>query len=749
MNPQYITNTAPPPAQSVLQYSVSPDTVFISTDQQTMYASLTVTVFNPSQTETVTCMAFQFGFLVGAEYGDLTASAIGIQPSSDQTEWSISKTATEAPDNPNQYNYTVTPSAGGVHSLALAPEQSLYFHLNDIEINKAEASDSSGGEGVVPIFIMEMTGADPNNPQIVWGQVAISKETGSLGITSFGLAQPGPFDPGAAVTLSWTLMGADHWQLYDYDSDKLLYDSEKSSPPNETSYKDYPLRNTTYELVAFAGELFVVQTAQVMVKAARFVGEPYADPSEVEYNQTSMLNWQTQYASKLVITAAGFETVVLTAPPGQYDLFLQAPNNQLAVPPNTYTLTISGPGNSQDLRQVTVLLAFPSPVINTFTATTQVVGPGGTIDLSWGTSYGTIALLTQSMPGSGLQLPQIVATNSSEYKGSVYTVQPKGISTYTLLLRGQDNQQISSNQITAIGNAGTYPAAKQPVALASDGTYVWVTCGYMTVAALQRSDGTQPAKAFSIRAVDLAFDGTNIWALAMNQDFDGYVTTLRIDGNTIQAGPTSYQVDDSPSVMTYDYVNKCLWVICGNDGTSVFKLRLSDGKILGQFPAGEVAFDVIFDGTHVWVTDRPEGNLYVLNASDGSPAGEPFQQNPIPVGEGAAVLGYDGTYIWVANNLSNTLSVLRAADGSQVVKPFPVGVNPTVLCFDGTNIWLANSGDSHNNYSGGGLTVMRMNNGAVEVMVPHFTVGKGPMGLTFDGTDMWVSNYADGTVTKL
>ena len=70
----------------------------------------------------------------------------------------------------------------------------------------------------------------------------------------------------------------------------------------------------------------------------------------------------------------------------------------------------------------------------------------------------------------------------------------------------------------------------------------------------------------------------------MDQNFDGYVTTLRIDGNTIQAGPTSYGVDDSPSVMTYDYVNKCLWVICGNDGTSVSKLRLSDGKIRASFP---------------------------------------------------------------------------------------------------------------------------------------------------------------------
>ena len=200
--------------------------------------------------------------------------------------------------------------------------------------------------------------------------------------------------------------------------------------------------------------------------------------------------------------------------------------------------------------------------------------------------------------------------------------------------------------------------------------------------------------------------------------------------------------------MTYDYVNKCLWVIRGNNGSTVLKLRLSDGKILGTFLVGVVAYDVIFDGTYIWVTDHAYGYLYVLNASDGSPAGKPFQQTPIPVGGSPSVLAYDGTYIWVADDANNNLYVLRAVDGSLAVQPFSVGVNPSALCFDGTNVWLANEGDPHSG-SGGGLTVMRMNNGAVEILIPQFAVGKGPTGLAFDGTDMWVSNTIDGTVTKL
>ena len=94
MDIHFITNTAPPPAQSVLQYSVNPDTVFVSTNTQQMYANLTITVFNP-QSYAVTCRAFKFGLYVGAQYGDLTTSTAGIQTVSDQSNWTISSQATE------------------------------------------------------------------------------------------------------------------------------------------------------------------------------------------------------------------------------------------------------------------------------------------------------------------------------------------------------------------------------------------------------------------------------------------------------------------------------------------------------------------------------------------------------------------------------------------------------------------------------------------------------------------------------
>ena len=735
MNLQYITNTAPPPAQSVLQYSVSPDTVYVSTVEKTMYANLTITVYNP-QSSAVTCRMFKFGFLVGAKYGDLTKSATGIRTSSDQSEWTISEQASEDPDNPNQYNYTVTPSPGSGQSLMLAPEQSLYFHLNGIEINEAKAGGSFDGEGVVPIFIKEVTGADPNNPQFVDGQVAINKESGKLAVTSFGPTEAGPFDPGASVTLSWSLMDSNHWRLF--DAGTLLYDSETSRPQNEKSYTVHPQENTTYELQAFAGELFVAQTSDVMVRAARFVTEPYAEPSEVNYDQTSTLNWQTQYASKLVIAAPGFQTVVLTAPPGEYDVFLQAPNNQLKVPPSTYTLTAYGPANSQAMSQITILLAIPPPVINTFTAKIQVSPPGESVDLEWGTSYGIIALLSQTSLGSNdPAISQIVATNSSEYAGSVYPVKPVGISYYTLLLRGQGDTQAVSAPVMVVENVGTYGVGDSPMALTFDGTHIWVIFDTNNrVLVLNPKDGTRAGSGLLAGWVTtIAFDGTNIWATFMEGDNSGYVVILKLDGNGIQTG-LCYQLGLTlPSALTYDYVNKCLWAAGTNaqGNYQVCKLQVSDGKVLGAFNVGGQPRSIIFDGTYIWVLNFGDGNLYVLNASDGNQV-----RHITPVSNPEAMT-FDGTHIWIG--LANsTVIVLRTDTGEQVCPPVPVGDIPLALAFDGDNVWVARTS---------GVLILRMNKGAAEVLVPSFPVGYYPMALAFDGNYMWVANHYDWTVTKL
>ena len=265
MDLQPITNNNPPPAQSVLQYSVNPDTVFVSTNTQPMYANLTITVFNPSQTDTVTCQMFQFGFYVGAAYGDLTAEMTGIETSSAQSGIGISKTATENTDNPTLYQFSAP--ATGMANFQLAPQQSLIFYINNVLINDAV------GEGGAAFAITEVTGPS-SNPSEVVGELTLSKEQATLS-AQLSVIPPTPVTPGQGVTLQWQVTGSDHWQLYDYDTGALLYDSETSKPPNASSYGPvYPQLNTNYELIAFTGQVFTTSYAEAMIIAAHFCGKP-------------------------------------------------------------------------------------------------------------------------------------------------------------------------------------------------------------------------------------------------------------------------------------------------------------------------------------------------------------------------------------------------------------------------------------------------------------------------------------------
>ena len=111
-------------------------------------------------------------------------------------------------------------------------------------------------------------------------------------------------------------------------------------------------------------------------------------PSEVDYDPTLLCfdSQNTVSPASSIITAPGFHTIH-AKPLHQHDTTSSCkhPTTKSHAPCG---LDVEGDKwvNSQVLSIVSVLLAFPSPVINTFTATTQVVGPGGTIDLSWGTS---------------------------------------------------------------------------------------------------------------------------------------------------------------------------------------------------------------------------------------------------------------------------------------------------------------------------------------------------------------------------
>jgi hypothetical protein len=673
MNLQYIfDNSTSPPTQSVLQYAVAPDTVFISTGTQQMYANLTVTVFNP-QSYTVICRLFKFGFYVGAQYGDLTTGATGVQTSSDQTSWTISAQATENPDTPTLYQFSA-PSAG-MTSFQLAPNQSLVFHLNGIQINSAV-----GGGGAL-IAITEVTGATPN---VINGAITISKEQPTLSIQLFTASPPTPINPGSPLTLNWKVTGSDHQQLYNENTGALLYDSATSSPPL-TSYTDYPSRNTAYELIAWAGQLFTVQQANAMVNAPQFIPpDPYASPSPVNPGGQTTLYWTTVHADTVTITAPGFTTVNVPAALGQYTIGSVSAQT-------TYTLTASTQGiSATDIKQVTVTVNLPAPSVTSFTASPVLSNPDGTVTLSWETAYTNSAHLKQKNLPTNVETDLgTVATNQS-----AYTAHPTGICKYTLGVYGQGGQA-----------QGSVIAAQQQLIpiINSQATALQIH------AREKLTSGGRPGM-----ACDLIFDGANVWVA-------NWVSAFKIqagNGTVLGAYPAS-----SPSPIFTPWALACVpsagsvYVLSQND-CYVIKLSTADGSLTAAYPGSSFAQPVNFplgyaiavDANYIWVA-------FMLNI------------NPDP-GNPNVPLQYNGAYV----------SKLSAANGS-ILGTYQIAnasqqLIPTSIASDGTNVWVA---------SNFGLTKLSGSDGTI--LGTYFQQSPPQYGV-FDGSNIWVS-CSDGTVKQL
>ena len=423
MSIQYIDDdSTSPPARSVLQYAVSPDTVFVSTPTQQMFADLTINVFNP-HAQAVTCQMFKFGFLVGAQHGDLTTSTTAIEASSGQGNWTISPRASVNPDHPSLYQFSAPLS--GMANQQLAPNQSLVFRLKNVLINSAV------GEGGAPFVITEVTGTT-SNPAVVQGAININKQQPTLSALLSAIP-PVPINPGDTARLSWQVPGSDHWQLYNYDTETLLYDSKTSTPKNALSYGPvYPQHNTNYELIAWAGELFTTAYAEVMVALPQISAQGPLSPVDA--------------LSKVIIDWTATHATSVTLEPGDQTADASRGSGQFTVQPTqttTYTLTaLRGNYKSQPPAAVTVYVN--SVVIKSFSCSPQMSIKGERVTLRWETKS-AVSCSIYPTPG------EVLLSGSAE-------VTPSGETTYILTANGQDGPKTSQKTVTPIKRRGWYLA---------------------------------------------------------------------------------------------------------------------------------------------------------------------------------------------------------------------------------------------------------------------------------------------------
>jgi YVTN family beta-propeller protein len=261
----------------------------------------------------------------------------------------------------------------------------------------------------------------------------------------------------------------------------------------------------------------------------------------------------------------------------------------------------------------------------------------------------------------------------------------------------------------------TISVGQTPVAIASDGTHVWVVNnGSNSVSEVQISNDTVVRTiAVGSNPWGITSDGTDVWVT--NWDSQN-VSEIQISTGTVvntipvRSGPWGISSDGSD-----------VWVADETSG-SVSEIQISTGIVLRTISVGGEPQGISSDGTNVWVANYL-GGVTEIEASTGTIL------RTIPVGNSPWAISSNGTNVWVANSGSSNISEIQASTGV-VVKNIQLGYQPQDVSTDGTTVWVAN-------YSGGSVTEIEAATGDV---VKRVDLPNSPYAISTDGTDVWVAN---------
>ena len=215
-----------------------------------------------------------------------------------------------------------------------------------------------------------------------------------------------------------------------------------------------------------------------------------------------------------------------------------------------------------------------------------------------------------------------------------------------------------------------------------------------------------------------------------------------------------------------------LWVTSYN-GSSVSRVRASDGKLLqtwtgatqaygvlvamgrifvtgytaqGQLyridpsqPAGTVttvasnlgpAFGIAFDGARIWTANRTyPGSISIVTPGASLPWAVTTVSTGFSSPQGAL---YDGANVWVTDTGAPNGALLRLDSNGAILQTVTVGILPWFPIFDGTNIWVPNQGSDS-------VSVVRASNGDVLMTLTGNGLNN-PISAAFDGQRVLVTN---------
>jgi DNA-binding beta-propeller fold protein YncE len=182
-----------------------------------------------------------------------------------------------------------------------------------------------------------------------------------------------------------------------------------------------------------------------------------------------------------------------------------------------------------------------------------------------------------------------------------------------------------------------------PIAIASNSTYIWVTKSNNTVSQFN-IETSKVVKDIQVGTTpsSISVDTTYVWVA--NYDSNS-VTQISIASGTVIR---TIQVDTNPSAISSDGIY--VWV--ANYGSnSVSQIYISTGYVVNIIPVGTKPISISSDGKYVWVANSVEGNgisrITIDGHSTGKRPGTNIQlsldiDSPDPLS-----ITSDGLYVWV------------------------------------------------------------------------------------------------------
>jgi S-layer homology domain len=226
----------------------------------------------------------------------------------------------------------------------------------------------------------------------------------------------------------------------------------------------------------------------------------------------------------------------------------------------------------------------------------------------------------------------------------------------------------------------------------------------------------------------LASDGADVWAASQDETGNGAVTRIRAsDGKALD----TWNIPGASAVLValgrifaggYVSPNGFLYMI------DPLQPAGPVSSVTNALPQGVIG--LAFDGTRIWTANFVSGGGSVSIVTPAAAAPWPATTVTTGIASPFDVL-FDGSNVWVVDTGTLPGSLLKLDAGGNVLQSVPVGIDPRYATFDGTNIWVPNIADSS-------VTVVQASTGAVLATL----TGNGlslPWAAAFDGQRVMIT----------